>query len=163
MHITVRQFYQADGRAEFVGWVSLVIIKREKCFSHKVHTFQIRLIDTGKILDREIQCIYEYCGKQRKFFDLPPRCFKCSLAEVQPSQIRNPNGVWPNEAIALFEKLTSQKSIEIEVWISLLKLYIHAIKMLFLFLLYIYLITKNITACAEILFLIPVMCFLRLK
>lgn len=62
-----------------------------------------------------MECIYEYCGMRRKCFDLPPRCFKCSLAEIQPSQIRNQNGHWPNEALALFERLTTQKLVEIEV------------------------------------------------
>lgn len=59
--------------------------------------------------------IYEYCGKQRIFFDLPPRCFECSLAQLQPSQIRYPNGHWPIEAKTLFENETQQKIVEIEV------------------------------------------------
>lgn len=73
------------------------------------------MIDTGKIIDSNIECIYEYCGKQRAFFDLPPRCFECSLAQLQPSQVRYLNGFWPNEAIELFKQQTTTGPIEIEV------------------------------------------------
>lgn len=76
---------------------------------------QVRLIDTGKILDCNHQQIFKYCGKQRKFMDLPPRCFECGLAQVQPSQVRYPNGHWPNEAIELFKRNTDQRTVDIEV------------------------------------------------
>lgn len=73
------------------------------------------LIDTGKILDCDIMNLFKYCGTAKKFVDLPARCFKCSLAQLQPSQIRYPNGFWPNEAVALFKRFSTQKLIEIEV------------------------------------------------
>lgn len=76
---------------------------------------QVRLIDSGKIVDQIIDNIYEYCGKNREFFDLPPRCFECSLAQIQPSQIQYPSGQWPIEAKTLFENQMQQKTIEIEV------------------------------------------------
>lgn len=47
--------------------------------------------------------------------DLPPRCFECSLAQLQPSQIRYPNGEWPSEAVSLFKTKTESRLIEIEV------------------------------------------------
>lgn len=70
----------------------------------------------GKILECNIQCVYKYCGAQRKFIDLPPRCFQCGLAQLQPSQIRYPTGHWPVEAIHLFKQKTEQKMIQIEVY-----------------------------------------------
>lgn len=86
-----------------------------KCNEMKLVYFQVRLIDTGKIVDQIIANLYEYVGEQRKVFDLAPRCFECSLAQVQPSQIRYPNGHWPVEAKTLFESYTSQRIVEIEV------------------------------------------------
>lgn len=75
---------------------------------------QVRLIDSGKIADQTIDNIYEYCGKNRKFFDLPPRCFECSLAQIQPSQIRY-GGQWSIEAKTSFENQVLQRTVEIEV------------------------------------------------
>lgn len=73
------------------------------------------MIDTGETHECTVENAYEYCGKQRKFIDLPPRCFKCSLAQLQPSQVRNPNGFWPPEANRIFKEKTAQMLIEIEV------------------------------------------------
>lgn len=47
--------------------------------------------------------------------DLPPRCFECGLAQLQPSQIQYPNGFWPNEANELLKEKTDQITVEIEV------------------------------------------------
>lgn len=73
------------------------------------------MIDSGEMVDIVIENVYEYCGKQREFFDLPPRCFECGLAQLQPSQIRYPNGHWPSEAITLFKNVTHKNTVEIEV------------------------------------------------
>lgn len=73
------------------------------------------MIDTGKIIECNTDCVYKYCGTNRKFVDLPPRCFECGLVQLQPSQIRYPNGIWPNEAITLFKTKTEDRMIEIEV------------------------------------------------
>lgn len=80
--------------------------------------FKVRLVDTGKKLDCNTENVYEYCGKRNSFFDLPPRCFECALAEIQPSQIRYPNGIWSSEAIALFERETTKRIIELEVTLN---------------------------------------------
>lgn len=47
--------------------------------------------------------------------DLPPRCFECGLAQVQPSRIRYPNEHWPSDAVKLFKDLTNHKTIKIKV------------------------------------------------
>lgn len=73
------------------------------------------MVDSGKIIDKNLANVYEYCGEQRQFFDLPPRCFECSLAQIQPSLIRYPNGHWPIEATKLFVDETRHKNIEIQV------------------------------------------------
>lgn len=84
---------------------------------------QVRLIDTGKVLERDTECIYTYCGTNRKFIDLPPRCFECGLAKLQPSQIRYPNGHWPIEAIALFKRKIENTLIEIEVQFKYIRIF----------------------------------------
>lgn len=47
--------------------------------------------------------------------DLPPRCFECGLAQLQPSLVQCPDGFWPNEAIELFKEKTDLKLVNIEV------------------------------------------------
>ncbi|XP_055325146.1 probable ATP-dependent RNA helicase spindle-E isoform X2 [Sitodiplosis mosellana] len=89
---------------------------RAKILAFNAELCRVRLIDTGKVLECNTECIYRYCGRLRTFFDLPPRCFECRLAQMQPSQIRYPSGNWPIEAITLFRNKTEQRTIEIEVY-----------------------------------------------
>lgn len=76
--------------------------------------YKVEMIDFGEVIDCSEDQFFEYCGSSRKFIDLPPRCFECSLAEVQPSQLRYPDG-WPNAANDLFKLETNQRLIEIVV------------------------------------------------
>lgn len=78
--------------------------------------FQVCLIDTGKVVECKMNCVYKYCGDKREFIDLPARCFECNLAQLQPSQIRYPMGDWPAEAIELFKSKIDSKIVEIEVY-----------------------------------------------
>lgn len=50
------------------------------------------------------------------FMKLPPRCFECSLAELQPSTINCPDGKWPSEAIKCFEEFIGDGEIEAEIY-----------------------------------------------
>lgn len=81
--------------------------------------YKVKMIDFGKVIDCSENQFYEYCGTSRKFIDLPPRCFECGLAKVQPSQIRYPDGLWPNAAIDLLKFETNQRLIEIMVSCSI--------------------------------------------
>lgn len=77
--------------------------------------YQVQLIDSGRIHECQIDQLYHYCGTIKNVFDLPPRCFECRLAQLQPSQIRYPYGVWSSNAIELFKAKAINQPIEIEV------------------------------------------------
>lgn len=81
--------------------------------------YKVKLIDFGEVIDCSEKQFFEYCGSSRKFIDLPPRCFECGLAEVQPSQLRYPDGLWPNAANDLIKFETNQRLIEIVVSCSI--------------------------------------------
>lgn len=81
--------------------------------------YKVKLIDFGEVIDCFKTQLFEYCGSSRKFIELPSRCFECGLAEVQPSQLRYADGLWPNAANDLLKFETNQRLIEIVVsrWI----------------------------------------------
>lgn len=56
--------------------------------------------------------------------DLPPRCFECCLAEVQPSRINYPDGIWPNAAVNVLKDLTNDQEVNAEVIIIYLDNYL---------------------------------------
>lgn len=76
--------------------------------------YKVKLIDFGEVVDCSEDQLFEYYGSSRKFVDLPPRCFECGLAGVQPSQLRCSNGLWPNAANDLLKFESNQRLIEIE-------------------------------------------------
>lgn len=64
-----------------------------------------------------------------RFIDIPPRSFECSLAQLQPSVINAPNGLWPEEARKLFRNLTEGVEVMAEVCILHRKImYMHMLK-----------------------------------
>lgn len=77
--------------------------------------YKVKLIDFGEVIDCSETQLFEYSGTSRKFIELPPRCFECSLAEVQPSQLRYVDGLWSNAANDLLKFETNQRLIEIVV------------------------------------------------
>lgn len=80
-----------------------------------MNQYLVQLIDCGKILDCQFEQLYDYCGSLRKFIDLPPRCFECGLAQLQPSLVRYPNSIWSIDAINLFRDKFMNQLVEIEV------------------------------------------------
>lgn len=67
------------------------------------------------MVECQIDNMYRYISDIKKFVDLPPRCFECRLAEMQPSQINYPDEKWSLEAIEMFKGYVDQRIIEIEV------------------------------------------------
>jgi ATP-dependent RNA helicase TDRD9 len=75
------------------------------------------LMDLG-IVTKEIRLDdVHHCPKSlRMQFDVPPRCFECSLMEICPSFSLCPSGVWTEEAIDFFRTLVEDKKVEIKIF-----------------------------------------------
>lgn len=54
-------------------------------------------------------------GVSSNFLTLPPYCYQCALAFIQPSQVNAPDGVWRPEAVEMFVDKTDGIEIQIEV------------------------------------------------
>lgn len=76
---------------------------------------QVKLIDIGRTISCGLNKLFEYCGTLKRFMSLPPRCFVCRLAQMQPTQFYSPNGLWSSDLNKLFKEKTYNREIKIDV------------------------------------------------
>lgn len=62
----------------------------------------------------------KFRGVSSSFLTMPPYCYQCSLAYVQPSEVNAPDGVWRKNVIQLFTDKTDGIEIEAEVLFNLI-------------------------------------------
>lgn len=72
-------------------------------------------MDFGNTEKCKLSDVRRFRGVSVGFMAIPPRCFECSLAQVQPSIINAPDGLWPIKANTLFRELTEGEKVEAEV------------------------------------------------
>lgn len=80
-------------------------------------------IDTGHTQKCELKDIYVFTkrGETLEVALMPPRCFPCRLAEIQPSTSNISGGyLWDRGGIDLFKQYTSRNEVKAEVKKSLL-------------------------------------------
>lgn len=83
---------------------------------------QYNLIDIGLITSDIELCNVYHCPKKltipgESIFDIPPRCFECTLKGISPNPRKNPQGVWTQEAIEYFKGFVEGKTdCEIEIY-----------------------------------------------
>lgn len=75
----------------------------------------MRFIDFGNTHKCVLKDLRRFRGVSSHFLTLPPYCYQCSLAFIQPSQVNAPDGVWRAEAIKMFVDKTDGIELEIEV------------------------------------------------
>lgn len=79
-------------------------------------------IDTGRTQKCELKDIYLFTRPVEQS-QMPPRCFPCRLAEVQPSTSNISGGfMWDREAIELLNKFALHIKVKAEVRNSTIKL-----------------------------------------
>lgn len=89
-------------------------------FNSQTMTFKgtVCFIDTGLTQKCELADIYLFTktGELLEQATMPPRCFPCRLAEIQPSTSNISGGyLWDRAAIELFNSYTQQKEVKVEV------------------------------------------------
>lgn len=78
---------------------------------------EFHLIDLGLVTsDVELINVHNCPKSLRPQFEVPPRCFECSLMEVSPSFLHCPSGLWTQESIAFFKSLLLEKKVEIKIF-----------------------------------------------
>lgn len=80
--------------------------------------FQVRFSDFGNTRKCKLAELRRFRGISTNFLSLPPYCYQCSLAFVQPSQVNAPDGVWRKETNQLFAQKTDGIELEAEVNIT---------------------------------------------
>lgn len=94
-------------RARVISYDFNTIFKGTVCF-----------IDTGLTQKCEMADIFVFTkrGEIEEQATMPPRCFPCRLAEIQPSTSNISGGyLWDREAIDLFNKFTAGCVVKAEV------------------------------------------------
>lgn len=78
---------------------------------------QFNLIDLGIVTkDIKLEDVH-HCPKSLfPQFEVPPRCFECSLMKLAPSFSHCPKGVWTEKSIEHFESLVMNKEMEIKIF-----------------------------------------------
>lgn len=80
------------------------------------NAYRLFLIDFGITDHFEFDYLRDPRLIASDFMKLPPRCFECSLAELQPSTINYPIGVWPREAQKCFEEYVKDVEVEADIY-----------------------------------------------
>lgn len=99
------QFYRA--RLISYNYTTETAFKGTVCF-----------IDTGRTQKCELADIYKFTkrGETLEQAMMPPRCFACRLAEIQPSTSNISGGyLWDRGAIELFNRYTKQWEVTAKV------------------------------------------------
>lgn len=79
-------------------------------------TYRLFLIDFGITDHFEFDYLRDPRMIASDFMKLPPRCFECSLAELQPSTINCPDGEWPRAAQKCFEEYVKDGEVEADIY-----------------------------------------------
>lgn len=94
------------------------------------NTYRLFLIDFGITDHFEFDYLRDPQMIALDFMELPPRCFECSLAELQPSTINCPDGVWPRAARKCFEEYVKDGEVEADIYSvanGVVNVYIHSL------------------------------------
>lgn len=108
----------ADEKATFkVRFISVLyaIRIRYKTHNYFFYIHQIRFLDYGFIRDDCKLETLRLVESDSEFMDLPPRCFECSLAQLQPSVLMSPSGTWDSDAVKWFRNVAANRHLSIEV------------------------------------------------
>lgn len=89
-------------------------------FDSQTMTFKgtVCFMDTGLTQKCELADIFKFTknGESIEQATMPPRCFPCRLAEIQPSTSNISGGyLWDRKAIVLFIQLTQRGEVKAEV------------------------------------------------
>lgn len=60
--------------------------------------------------------IKELGYQTKKLNDIPPRCFECTLSNIQPNQLKSVRGEWMEDAIQLFKECVLDTKVTAEVY-----------------------------------------------
>lgn len=60
--------------------------------------------------------IKEFGYQTKKLNDIPPRCFECTLSNIQPNQLKSQCGEWMEDTIQLFKELVLDTKVTAEVY-----------------------------------------------
>lgn len=88
------------------------------CSSQMTFKGTVCFIDTGCTQKCELGDIYVFTKHSETLEQatMPPRCFPCRLAEIQPSTSNISGGYfWDREAVELFKRHTTQCEVKAEV------------------------------------------------
>lgn len=94
------------------------LVKYDFNSQNKLKAIVVRFIDTGCTQKCELADIFVFT-KQGETLDqasMPPRCFPCRLAEIQPSTSNISGGYyWNRESVEFFKEHTTQREVKAEV------------------------------------------------
>lgn len=60
--------------------------------------------------------IKELGYQTKKLNDVPPRCFECTLSNIQPNQLKSFRGEWLGESIQLFKHYVRNTKVTADVY-----------------------------------------------
>ncbi|XP_031628409.1 probable ATP-dependent RNA helicase spindle-E [Contarinia nasturtii] len=106
-------FPSDNSKVEFYR-AKIINIERDK--KTKQITYEVRFIDFGNKITCNLSKLRRLRGVSSHFLSLPPYCYQCSLAYIQPSQLNAPDGVWQQEANLLFVEQTDGIEVEAEIF-----------------------------------------------
>lgn len=105
------------------------ILASTKCSSRL--TYKIIFIDIGQTQDCSVDDLFNFNVKVSAS-QLPPRCFECCLAEIQPSTVNvNGGNLWDFASIDLFKRFDQGKRVVAKVFLKLKFIFVYFILILF--------------------------------
>lgn len=76
---------------------------------------KVIFIDFGNTELCTLDYLKQMRGVSAQYIEDPPYCYQCALAQVQPSQVNAPDGIWTAKAKKLFDDKTDGKNVKIKV------------------------------------------------
>ncbi|EDW81074.1 uncharacterized protein Dwil_GK11214 [Drosophila willistoni] len=90
---------------------------RVETHSHQYPKFRVRFIDYGDIAVVPMDQLRFMSNQlKREYDDLPPRCFECRLALVQPAALTSNYNRWPIKANEMVRKIAMDGRVEMEIY-----------------------------------------------
>lgn len=100
-------------RARFIAWDN-----EYDEFTHDFKYATVCFIDYGYTQKCDVADLYVFTGNN-EMATMPPRCFQCRLAEIQPSTVNLSGGnMWDHRAIQQFKLFLLECEVKAEVNVS---------------------------------------------
>lgn len=76
----------------------------------------MKFLDFGNSRTCRLKDLRKLTGVAAQYANPPPYCFECTLANIQPSQLTAPDGIWTKQSKEDFIEKTDGIEVEAEVY-----------------------------------------------